>query len=103
MRNPYNLYDFKVFGQAIKAARESRGWTREVLAEKVNFAPRYIMSIENKGPHISVGQFFFPDTGAKKAHASDSLKSNWTIWTKKILSSMEATTIGISEAKQAEE
>ena len=80
MRNMKKLYDFKAFGRAIKAARENRGWTREQLAQEVDLAPRYIMSIENKGQHpsfqvfyelvtlfqISVNQFFFPDTGAVK-------------------------------------
>jgi transcriptional regulator with XRE-family HTH domain len=42
-------YDFKAIGQAIKEARESRGWTRERLAQEVDLAPRYIMSLENKG------------------------------------------------------
>jgi transcriptional regulator with XRE-family HTH domain len=89
MRNPDNLYDFKAFGQSIKEARESKGWTREVLARKVNLAPRYIMSIENKGQHpsfqvfyelvtlfhISVDQFFFPDTGAEKTTRRRQLES----------------------------
>lgn len=73
-------YNFTVFGRATKEARESRGWTRERLAQEVGLAPRYLMSIENKGQHpsfqvfyelvtlfhISVDQFFFPDTGAEK-------------------------------------
>ena len=117
MRNPYNLYDFKVFGQAIKAARESREWTREVLAEKVNLAPRYIMSIENKGQHpsfqvfyelvtlfdISVDQFFFPDTGAGKSTRRRQLEKQLDDLDEKDLIIMEATAKGISEAKQAEE
>lgn len=117
MRNPDNLYDFKVFGQAIKAERESREWTREVLAEKVNLAPRYIMSIENKGQHpsfqvfyelvtlfdISVDQFFFPDTGAEKSTRRRQLEKQLDDLDEKDLIIMEATTKGISEAKQAEE
>lgn len=81
MRNPDEIYDFTGFGQAIKEAREKRGWTREKLAQEVDLAPRYIMSIENKGQHpslqvlynlatlfnISVDQFFFPDTGIDKS------------------------------------
>jgi ribosome-binding protein aMBF1 (putative translation factor) len=35
MRNSiYQKYDFKAIGQAIKAARENKGITREQLAEK---------------------------------------------------------------------
>ena len=67
--------------RAIKKACESKGWTREVLAEKVNLVPRYIMFIENKGQHpslqvfyelvtlfnISVDHFFFPDAIIEKS------------------------------------
>ena len=73
-------YDFSAFGKAIKDSREKRGWTREKLAEVVDLAPRYIMSIENKGQHpslqvfydlvtlfnISVDQFFYPDNNLDK-------------------------------------
>lgn len=66
-------YDFKALGQAIKTARTTAGMTREQLGNKLNLAPRYIVSIENEGQHpslqvlyelvtlfnISVDQFFF--------------------------------------------
>lgn len=66
-------YDFKALGQAIKVARLAAGMTRDQLGEKLNLAPRYIVSIENEGQHpslqvlyelvtlfnISVDQFFF--------------------------------------------
>ena len=66
-------YDFKALGQAIKSARTAAGMTREQLGQKLNLAPRYIVSIENEGQHpslqvlyelvtlfnISVDQFFF--------------------------------------------
>jgi transcriptional regulator with XRE-family HTH domain len=59
------------------------------LAQEVALAPRYIMSIENKGQHpsfqvfyelvtlfqISVDQFFFPDTGAEKTTRRRQLES----------------------------
>ncbi|MGI6635529.1 MAG: helix-turn-helix transcriptional regulator [Christensenellales bacterium] len=81
MSNEKPKYDFSAMGQAIKDARKSIGWTRERLAQEVNLAPRYIMSIENKGQHpsfqvfvelmtlfnISVDQFLFPDTGTEKS------------------------------------
>lgn len=57
MRNG-DRYDFKAFGQSIKKAREIRGWTRERLAEEVDLAPRYIMSIENNGQHPSFQVFY---------------------------------------------
>lgn len=66
-------YDFKALGQAIKSARTAAGMTREQLGEKLNLAPRYILSLENEGQHpslqvlyelvtlfnISVDEFFF--------------------------------------------
>lgn len=81
MSKQQSKYDFKAIGQAIKEARLKRGWTREELAQKVDLAPRYIMSIENKGQHpsfqvfvelmtlfnISVDQFLFTDTGKEKS------------------------------------
>lgn len=74
MRKPTEVYDFKAFGQAIKAARKAKGCTRERLGKKLDIAPRYLVSIENEGQHpslqvfyelvtffdISVDQFFFP-------------------------------------------
>lgn len=74
-------YDFKAFGQAIKAARKAKGISRNQLAEQMNIAPRYIASIENSGQHpslqifyelvtlldVSVDQFFFPNKEANKS------------------------------------
>ena len=81
MRKPTEVYDFKAFGQAIKAARKAKGYTRERLGKELDIAPRYLVSIENEGQHpslqvfyelvtffdISVDQFFFP---AKKPDKS---------------------------------
>lgn len=58
MRHQDNLYDFKGFGQAIKTAREDRGWTREKVAQEIDLAPRYITSIENQGQHPSFQIFY---------------------------------------------
>ena len=74
-------YDFKAFGQAIKAARKAKGISRNQLADKMNIAPRYIASIENSGQHpslqifyelvtlldISVDAFFFTDKETGKS------------------------------------
>ena len=68
-------FDFQPLGQAIKHAREMRGITREQLAEQLDYAPRHLQAIENKGQHpsfqlfvqlvqmfdIPVDQFLFPD------------------------------------------
>ena len=74
-------YDFKAFGQAIKAARKAKGISRNQLADTLNIAPRYIASIENSGQHpslqilyelvtlldVSVDQFFFPKREQEKS------------------------------------
>ena len=75
------LYDFKAFGQAIKAARTGRGESRKTVCDDMNISPRYLANIENTGQQpslqvfyelvtryeISVDQFFFPDKTAEKS------------------------------------
>lgn len=106
-------YDFKAIGQAIKEARESRGWTRERPAQEVDLAPRYIMSLENKGQHpsfqvfyetvtlfdISVNQFFFPDTDAEKTTRRRQLGSQLDVLDEADLIIVSSTAKGIKEAK----
>ncbi len=53
-RNSNFKFDFMPLGQAIKKARESKGMTREQLAEIIGYAPRHIQAIENEGQHPSV-------------------------------------------------
>lgn len=117
MRNPNDLYDFTAFGRAIKKAREDREWTRKILAEKIHLAPRYIMSIENKGQHpsfqvfyelvtlfnISVDQFFFADTGVEKTTRRRQLESQLDKLDETDLIIVAAIVKGIQEAKGAEE
>ena len=75
-----NKVDMTAFGQAVKKARENKGWSREKLAEILDLAPRYVMYIETRGQHtslqkmyeiaslfnISIDQFFFPATSESK-------------------------------------
>ena len=75
MKRKIDKYDFKAFGQAIKAARKAKGLSRNEVADQMHIAPRYIASIENSGQHpslqifyelvtlldVSVDQFFFPN------------------------------------------
>jgi len=58
MKRKIDKYDFKAFGQAIKAARKAKGISRKELADKMNIAPRYIASIENSGRHPSLQIFY---------------------------------------------
>jgi transcriptional regulator with XRE-family HTH domain len=117
MRNQKEKYDFKSIGQAIKIAREGKGWTREQVAEMVDLAPRYIMSIENTGQHpsfqvfselitmfdISVDQYLFPDKPVKKSTRRRQLDSLIDTLDEKDLIVLEATAQGIVKAKAAEE
>ena len=117
MRNQNERYDFKAIGQAVKAARESKGWTREQVAEMVDLAPRYIMSIENKGQHpsfqvfyelvtlfnISVDQFIFPEKPVERSTRRRRLDNVLDSLDERDLIVLEATAKGIMEAKTAEE
>lgn len=107
-------YDFKAIGQAIKQARVSRGLTREQLGEIVNLAPRYIMSIENKGQHpsfqvfyelatyfhISIDQFFFSKETPEKSSRRRSIDSLLDELDDTDLIVLEATAKGLKEAKE---
>ncbi len=48
-------FDFHGLGQAIRRAREERGWTQEYVSELVGCGARTIMNIENKGQYPSFG------------------------------------------------
>ena len=80
-KRPVPLYDFKAFGAAIKAARNEYGESRKKVSDELYISPRYLANIENKGQqpslqvfydlvtryHISVDQFFFPNSNAEKS------------------------------------
>lgn len=76
-KRPTAKYDFKAFGQAIKAARIERKESRKKVSDEMYISPRYLANIENKGQQPSlqifyelvtryVDQFFFPDKSAEK-------------------------------------
>lgn len=46
-------FDFHGLGQAIRKAREERGWTQEYVSELVGRGARTIMNIENKGQYAA--------------------------------------------------
>ncbi len=89
MKRQVEKYDFKAFGQAIKAARKAKGLSRNQLADQMGIAPRYIASIENSGQHpslqifyelvtlldVSVDQFFFPNKEMEKSTQRRQLES----------------------------
>jgi len=117
MRNPTEKFDFKAIGQAIKTAREGKGWTREFVAEILDLAPRYIMSIENTGQHpsfqvfyelvtlfdISVDQYLFPDKPVKRNTRRRQLDKMLDGMNKSDLIVVTATAKGLQEAKNTGE
>jgi len=117
MRNSNEKFDFQAIGQAIKAAREGKGWTREYVAEMMDLAPRYIMSIENKGQHpsfqvffelvtlfdISVDQYLFPDKPVERSTRRRQLDGLLDSLDDADLIVLEGTAQGIIKAKAEEE
>lgn len=81
MKRPVPLYDFRLFGLAIKDARKKCGDSRKKVCDELYISPRYLANIENKGQqpslqvfydlvtryHISVDQFFFPNDPVEKS------------------------------------
>ena len=113
MKREVVKYDFKAFGQAIKAARKAKGISRNQLADKMNIAPRYIASIENSGQHpslqifyelvtlldVSVDQFFFPNKGTDKSTQRRQLETLLDSMDSKELTIITATAKGLEEVK----
>ena len=114
MKQSKEKFDFKAFGQAIKAARKAKGLSRNQLAYKLNIAPRYIASIENSGQHpslqilyelvtlldVSVDQFFFPEKTAEKTTQRRQLDSLLDSMSDKRMRIVTATAKEIAEVEQ---
>ena len=117
MKQNKEKFDFKAFGQAIKAARKAKGISRNQLADTLNIAPRYIASIENSGQHpslqilyelvtlldVSVDQFFFPEREQEKSTRRRQLDTMLDGMSEKDLKILSATAKGIEEANNDEE
>jgi len=117
MKREVKKYDFKAFGQAIKAARKEKGISRNQLADQMHIAPRYIASIENSGQHpslqifyelvtlldVSVDQFFYPHKDVEKTTRRRQLDSQLDKLDETGLIIVAATVTGIQEAKEAKE
>jgi len=107
--------NMKAFGQAVREAREGRGWTREYLAEGLDLAARYIMYIETRGQHmslqrlyeistlfnISVDQFFFPDAAANKTTRRRQLDAMLDGMDDADLAIVSATAKAVTDSKRA--
>jgi transcriptional regulator with XRE-family HTH domain len=117
MRNKEDLYDFRAFGQAIKAARAERNMTRDDAAGIIGIDPRYLTNIENKGQNpslqvfykivtlfdISVDQFFYPNTEPAKSTRRRQLDKILDSFNDTDLIIMEATADGIVQVKNEAE
>lgn len=117
MKRQVEKYDFKAFGQAIKAARKSKGISRNQLADQMHIAPRYIASIENSGQHpslqifyelvtlldVSVDQFFFPNKEMNKSTQRRQLESLLDDMSDKGLRIVTATAKEIKEVETEDE
>lgn len=117
MSHKVDLYDFKAFGQAIKASRTARGMSRNELGDIMNIAPRYIASIENSGQHpslqvfyelvtlfnISVDQFFFPNKCTEKTTQRRQLDSLLDHMDSDDLTVLTATAKAILQTKHCKE
>ena len=57
-KRPVPQYDFKAFGEAIKAARVGRKESRKKVSDEMFISPRYLANIENKGQHPILQIFF---------------------------------------------
>lgn len=57
-KRPVSIYDFKAFGQAIKAARTERKESRKKVSDEMFISPRYLANIENKGQQPSLQVFY---------------------------------------------
>ncbi len=113
MRNAEERYNFLAIGQAIKAARESKGMTREKAAEIVGIEPRHLMAVENQGQHpsfnvfwklvtmldISVDQYLFPDKPVEKSTRRRQLDTDLDGLNEKDYLVMRATAKGLNDAK----
>ena len=109
--------DMTAFGQTVKEARESKGWSREKLAEMLDLAPRYIMYIETRGQHmslqrlyeiatlfgISIDQFFSPEATESKTTQRRQLDTMLDSMDEKALSVITATVKAMHQAKEAGE
>ena len=57
-KRPVEKYDFKAFGQAIKAARTERKESRKKVSDEMFISPSYLANIENKGQQPSLQVFY---------------------------------------------
>jgi transcriptional regulator with XRE-family HTH domain len=109
-------FDFHGLGQAIRKAREERGWTQEYVSELVGRGARTIMNIENKGQYPSFGvfvklvtmfdipvdQFIHADSGQGESSCRKQIDVLLNAMNEKELIVMRATAEGLKKARETE-
>ena len=109
--------DLRAFGQAVKEARETKGLSREQLAEILDRSTRHTQYIETRGQHpslqkfyeivtifnISVDNIFFPDTTESKTTLRRQLDAMLDSMSEKELSIITATVKAMQESRATEE
>ena len=113
MEEQTKQFDFWALGQAIKKARDEKGWSRNGLTEMLGITPRYLVDIENEGQppslqvlyelvtllDVSVDEYFFPNKKAEKDTQRRQLDRLLDEMDSRDLTIMTATAKGIKEAK----
>ena len=110
-------FDFMQIGQAIKAARERSGITREQLAEQLDITPRHLQSVENEGQypsfqlfvqlitmfHISADEYIFLDKQTKKSSLRRQVDALLDTFDDREMRIIEGTAKAICKAREPEE
>ena len=110
-------FDFMPIGQAIKAARERSGITREQLAEQLDITPRHLQSVENEGQHpsfqlfvqlvtmfhISADEYIFSDKQTDKSSLRRQVDALLDTFDNREMTIIEGTAKAICMAKEPEE
>lgn len=110
-------FDFMPIGQAIKAARERSGITREQLAEQLDITPRHLQSVENEGQHpsfqlfvqlvtmfhISADEYIFLDKQTDKSSLRRQVDALLDTFDNREMTIIEGTAKAICKAKEPEE
>jgi transcriptional regulator with XRE-family HTH domain len=110
-------FDFTPIGAAIKVARESRGWTREYLAEMLDITAYHLKTIENAGKNpgfqlfyklvtlfnISVDAYFFPTEESDKTSLRLQVDMLLDDCEEDALYIVKSTVGGIAEAREKQQ
>ena len=101
MKQNKEKFDFKAFGQAIKAARKAKGISRNQLASGQHPSLQILYELVTL-LDVSVDQFFFPEREQEKSTRRRQLDTMLDGMSEKDLKILSATAKGIEEANNDE-